>query len=205
MSEKERMLAGRLYSANDPELKAERQRARKLVYRFNQLSPDQRDQQSGLLQELFDVPSGDVYVEAPLRVDYGKNTHLGRNFYANYDCIILDIAPVTIGDNVLFGPRVSVLTAGHPIDKDVRNAELEFGKPITIGNNVWAGGSVTICPGVTIGDNVIIGAGAVVTRDVPANMVVAGVPACPLRQINDNDRRDWQQAQAEYHKEKAND
>jgi maltose O-acetyltransferase len=205
MSEKERMLAGRLYSANDPELQAARQRARNLVFQFNQLAPDQRDLQSGLLQELFDVPSGDAYVEAPLRVDYGKNTHLGHNFYANYDCIILDIAPVTIGDNVLFGPRVSVLTAGHPIDKDVRNAELEFGKPITIGNNVWAGGSVTICPGVTIGDNVIIGAGAVVTRDVPANMVVAGVPACPLRQINDNDRRDWQQAQAEYLKEKAND
>lgn len=199
------MLAGRLYSANDPELQAARQRARNLVFQFNQLAPDQRDLQSGLLQELFDVPSGDAYVEAPLRVDYGKNTHLGHNFYANYDCIILDIAPVTIGDNVLFGPRVSVLTAGHPIDKDVRNAELEFGKPITIGNNVWAGGSVTICPGVTIGDNVIIGAGAVVTRDVPANMVVAGVPACPLRQINDNDRRDWQQAQAEYLKEKAND
>ena len=205
MSEKERMLAGRLYSANDPELQAARQRARNLVFQFNQLAPDQRDLQSGLLQELFDVPSGDAYVEAPLRVDYGKNTHLGHNFYANYDCIILDIAPVTIGDNVLFGPRVSVLTAGHPIDKDVRNAELEFGKPITIGNNVWAGGSVTICPGVTIGDNVIIGAGAVVTRDVPANMVIAGVPACPLRQINDNDRRDWQQAQAEYLKEKAND
>ncbi|KRL47294.1 sugar O-acetyltransferase [Lacticaseibacillus manihotivorans] len=205
MSEKERMLAGRLYSANDPELQAARQRARNLVFQFNQLAPDQRDLQSGLLQELFDVPSGDAYVEAPLRVDYGKNTHLGHNFYANYDCIILDIAPVTIGDNVLFGPRVSVLTAGHPIDKDVRNAELEFGKPITIGNNVWAGGSVTICPGVTIGANVIIGAGAVVTRDVPANMVVAGVPACPLRQINDNDRRDWQQAQAEYLKEKAND
>lgn len=205
MSEKARMLAGRLYSANDPELQAARQRARNLVFQFNQLAPDQRDLQSGLLQELFDVPSGDAYVEAPLRVDYGKNTHLGHNFYANYDCIILDIAPVTIGDNVLFGPRVSVLTAGHPIDKDVRNAELEFGKPITIGNNVWAGGSVTICPGVTIGDNVIIGAGAVVTRDVPANMVVAGVPACPLRQINDNDRRDWQQAQAEYLKEKAND
>lgn len=205
MSEKARMLAGRLYNANDPELKTERQRARNLVYKFNLLAPDQRDLQSGLLQELFDVPSGDAYVEAPLRVDYGKNTHLGRNFYANYDCIILDIAPVTIGDNVLFGPRVSVLTAGHPIDKDVRNAELEFGKPITIGNNVWAGGSVTICPGVIIGDNVIIGAGAVVTRDVPANMVVAGVPACPLRQINDNDRRDWQQAQAEYLKEKAND
>jgi maltose O-acetyltransferase len=205
MSEKARMLAGRLYNANDPELQAARQRARNLVFQFNQLAPDQRDLQSGLLQELFDVPSGDAYVEAPLRVDYGKNTHLGHNFYANYDCIILDIAPVTIGDNVLFGPRVSVLTAGHPIDKDVRNAELEFGKPITIGNNVWAGGSVTICPGVTIGDNVIIGAGAVVTRDVPANMVVAGVPACPLRQINDNDRRDWQQAQAEYLKEKAND
>lgn len=202
---KNAMLAGRLYSANDPELQAARQRARNLVFQFNQLAPDQRDLQSGLLQELFDVPSGDAYVEAPLRVDYGKNTHLGHNFYANYDCIILDIAPVTIGDNVLFGPRVSVLTAGHPIDKDVRNAELEFGKPITIGNNVWAGGSVTICPGVTIGDNVIIGAGAVVTRDVPANMVVAGVPACPLRQINDNDRRDWQQAQAEYLKEKAND
>ncbi|WP_125709674.1 sugar O-acetyltransferase [Lacticaseibacillus porcinae] len=205
MSEKQRMLAGRLYNANDPELKAGRQRARNLVYQFNQLAPDQRDLQSGLLSELFDVPSGDAYVEAPLRVDYGKNTHLGKRFYANYDCIILDIAPVTIGDNVLFGPRVSVLTAGHPIDKDVRNAELEFGKPITIGNNVWAGGSVTICPGVTIGDNVIIGAGAVVTRDVPANMVVAGVPACPLRQINENDRRDWQQAQAEYFKELAND
>ncbi len=205
MSEKARMLAGRLYNANDPELQAARQRARHLVFQFNQLAPDQRDLQSALLSELFDVPSGDAYVEAPLRVDYGKNTHLGHNFYANYDCIILDIAPVTIGDNVLFGPRVSVLTAGHPIDKDVRNAELEFGKPITIGNNVWAGGSVTICPGVTIGDNVIIGAGAVVTRDVPANMVVAGAPACPLRQINDNDRRDWQQAQAEYLKEKAND
>lgn len=126
-----------------------------------------------------------AYLEPPFRCDYGANITLGKNFYANFNCVVLDVAPVVIGDNVLFAPNVQIYTAGHPLDVKSRVEEgIEFGTPITIGNNVWLGGGVIVCPGVTIGDNSVIGAGSVVTKDVPANVVAAGNPCRVIRTLD---------------------
>ncbi|MFD1671370.1 sugar O-acetyltransferase [Agrilactobacillus yilanensis] len=190
-SEKELMRTDQLYNAGDAELTAWRNRTKQLIFEYNQSAPAAESTRNALLQKLLDNPTKDAYIEAPTRMDYGQNIHLGAHFYANYESIFLDTAQITIGDNVLLGPRVSLLTAGHPIDPTVRNEGLEFGKPITIGNDVWIGGSVTVCPGVTIGSNVVIGAGAVVTQDIPANSVATGVPAKVLRKITTQDQQTW--------------
>ena len=121
----------------------------------------------------------------------------GDNFYANYDCIILDVCPVTIGDNVMFGPRVCIYTAGHPLDAEIRATGIEFGKPVTIGNNVWIGGNSVINPGVTIGSNVVIGSGSVVTKDIPANVIAAGNPCRILRPLTEEDRQYWSRLRSE--------
>ena len=138
-----------------------------------------------------------------LRIDYGKNITIGSNFYANFDCVLIDVAAITIGDNVMFGPRVCLYTAGHPIDPVVRNSGLEFGKSITIGNNVWIGGSSVVNPGVTIGDNVIIGSGSVVTKDILANTIAVGNPCRVMREITHEDQVFWEAQQAEYWAEVA--
>ncbi|RYD33414.1 MAG: sugar O-acetyltransferase, partial [Verrucomicrobiaceae bacterium] len=136
-----------------------------------------------VLDELLgNCPEG-TYIESSFKCDYGYNIHLGENFYANYDLIILDVCEVTIGKNCMIGPRVSIYTAGHPLDAETRISGLEFGKPVVIGDNVWIGGNAVINPGVTIGDNVVIAAGAVVTKDVPDNVVVAGIPAKVIREV----------------------
>ncbi|WP_461226744.1 sugar O-acetyltransferase [Lacticaseibacillus suihuaensis] len=197
-TDKDLMVAGKLYYSGGAELTAGRARARELVYQFNQTAPDAFAKRQAVLRELFDCPSGDAYAEVPIRVDYGENVHVGRKFYANYECILLDIAPITIGDHVMFGPRVGLYTAGHPLIADIRNQDLEYGHPITIGDNVWLGGNVTVCPGVTIGANTVVGAGAVVTHDLPANVVAAGVPAKVLRPITEADKADWASQKAEY-------
>ncbi|WP_179394828.1 sugar O-acetyltransferase [Lacticaseibacillus absianus] len=196
-----RMLAGQLYDASDPVLHDARVHARTLVARYNDLGPEDKAERKALLATMIDCPSGDAYIEAPTRLDYGTNVHVGPNFYANYESIFLDVAPITIGANVMLGPRVGLYTAGHPLDAAVRVAGLEYGHPITIGDNVWLGGNVTVCPGVTIGDNVVVGAGSVVTKDLPANVVAAGVPARPLRKLTANDARYWQAEQDAYHQE----
>ncbi len=130
--------------------------------------------------------------------DYGCNTYIGRNFYANTDCIFLDVARIDIGDNVFCGPRVSLLTPYHPIDAQVRNEQLEGGKPISIGNDVWFGGNVTVCPGVTIGDDVVIGACSVVVKDIPSHCIAVGNPCRPIRAITDADHEQWQRKAREY-------
>ncbi|WP_225046903.1 sugar O-acetyltransferase [Lacticaseibacillus kribbianus] len=197
-TDKELMVAGKLYYSGGAELQAGRERARELVYAFNQTAPKQMDERQEILNQLIDSPSGDPYMEVPIRVDYGENVHVGQRFYANYDCILLDIAPITIGDHVMFGPRVGLYTAGHPLIPAIRNADLEYGHPITIGDNVWLGGNVTVCPGVTIGANTVVGAGAVVTHDLPANVVAAGVPAKVIRPITEADKADWEAQKAAY-------
>lgn len=136
--------------------------------------------------ELFGAAE-EPFVNLPFICEYGRNIRVGKGFYANFGCTILDGAPVTIGDNVLFGPNVSLYTAGHPIDARTRGSMIEYCKPITIGNNVWLGGGVTVCPGVTIGDNCVIGAGAVVTRNIESGTVACGNPARPIRKITDKD------------------
>ena len=182
-TEKEKMLSGALYNAADPQLVAERQRARELCQALNALSPRASDaERSALLSELFGTPSN-VYITPPFFCDYGSNIQLGENVYFNYNCVILDVAKVTIGNNVLFGPAVQVYTASHPMAAGERRSGQEFAKPINIGNDVWLGGGAIICPGVTIGDESVIGAGSVVVRDIPAGVVAAGNPCRVIRKI----------------------
>jgi maltose O-acetyltransferase len=144
---------------------------------------DERDRRTEILSELLGATGDNVYIEPTFLCDYGENIFIGNNFYANFDCVILDVCKVSIGDNVKFGPRVCVYAAGHPIDAQTRNSLLEFGKSIKLGDNVWIGGSAVILPGVTIGDNTVIGAGAVVTKDIPASVVAAGNPCKVIRKI----------------------
>ncbi|AMO58798.1 maltose acetyltransferase [Endozoicomonas montiporae] len=175
MTEKEKMLAGLDYLTFDEELTRERIAAKKLCHQYNLLEPDDFEQKNILLKELLGTVT-DAVIEPNFQCDFGYNIHLGKNFYANHNCVILDCSLVNIGDNVMFGPNVTLSAPGHPLNVEGRVAGLEFSKPITIGNNVWLGASVTVNPGVTIGDNTVIGSGSVVTKDIPANCVAVGVP-----------------------------
>jgi maltose O-acetyltransferase len=179
VTEKMKMIAGESYQSNDPELIQERKRAKLLCYRYNQ---EVENLNLDILSQLFGYAT-DAYLEPPFFCDYGYNIRLGTNVYANHNLVILDCAPVTIGDNVFIGPNVVLSTAGHPVEVHIRNAGQEFAKPIVIGNNVWIGATVTIVPGVEIGDNVTIGAGSVVTRSIPANSVAVGSPCRVIRTL----------------------
>lgn len=175
-AEKQKMIAGEYYLAADDTLRADRLAARHLIHRYNHTGPDETAVREALLTELLGRVD-EAWIEPSFRCDYGYNIFLGKNFYANFDCVILDVCPVHIGDNCMFAPGVHIYTATHPLDAETRNSGVEFGQPVTIGNNVWIGGRAIVNPGVTIGDNVVVGSGAVVTKDVPANSVVAGNPA----------------------------
>ncbi|MEZ9704234.1 sugar O-acetyltransferase [Vibrio breoganii] len=182
-TEKEKMLAGEPYEAWDEELLAERTHCRKTVKKFNETLPGTPNWQATLENMIPDC--GDAYIEPPFRCDYGSNIKLGKKFFANFNCVILDVNTVEIGDNVMFAPNVQIYTAGHPVDPVQRNEEgIEFGLPIKIGNNAWLGGGVIVCPGVTIGENAVIGAGSVVVKDIPANVVAAGNPCKVIRTID---------------------
>ncbi|MBL1225541.1 sugar O-acetyltransferase [Enterococcus sp. BWR-S5] len=202
-TEKERMLAGDLYLANDEELRADFRRSRQLTYLFNQTTEEQIDYRKELLKELFEETGEELYIEPPFHCDYGCHISVGENFYANFDCIILDVGEVKIGKNVMFAPRVGVYTAGHPIAADVRVRGLEFGTAVTIGDNVWVGANTVINPGVTIGSNVVIGSGSVVTKDIPNNVVAVGNPCRVLREINETDKQYWTQLEKAYHAEQG--
>ncbi|MDX8291305.1 maltose acetyltransferase domain-containing protein [Metabacillus indicus] len=184
-TEKEIMLAGEMYDPQDKTLAEERIRARKLVRHFNETTETDPERVS-LLKELLGSTGDHVYIEPTFRCDYGSNIHVGENFFANFDCIILDVCEVRFGDNCMLAPGVHIYTATHPLNAKERNSGREFGKPVTIGNNVWIGGAAVINPGVTIGDNAVIASGAVVTKDVPANTVVGGNPAKVLKVIENN-------------------
>lgn len=198
MSEKEKMLSGNLYLALDKELSDFRYKCRELLDLFNQTSFNDEPRRYEIITNLFGSTGQNFNINKPFYCDYGINITIGENFYSNYNCIILDVNKVTIGNNVLFGPNVSIYTAGHPIDKDIRNTQLEFGLPVTIGNDVWVGGSVVINPGVTIGNNVVIGSGAVVTKDIPSNVIAAGNPCKVLRNITEDDKEYWQEQQCNW-------
>jgi len=181
-SEKEKMLAGELYNAADEELLSEREHARNLLYEFNHTRPGDKEKRQEIIKQLI-VAKDSFYIEAPFNCDYGYNIEVGDNFYANYGCIILDVNKVSIGDNVLLAPNVQIYTAAHPIDPFERLTGKEFAKPVSIGDNVWIGGEAIICPGVKIGNNVTIGAGSVVTKDIPDNVVAVGNPCRVIRRI----------------------
>ena len=199
MTDKELMLKGKLYNPlGDPRLKEDFMRARRLTRIFNSLTEDEMDKRAEVIKELFGSTGERVHVEQTFHRDYGSNIYVGEDFYANYDCVIIDVCDVRIGDNVMLAPKVGIYTAGHPIDAGVRNEGLEFGAPVTIGNNVWIGGSAVINPGVTIGDNVVIGSGSVVTKDIPDNVIAVGNPCRILREITQEDREYWEKKKEEY-------
>ena len=195
------MLSGKLSRAADPELAAARLRARELCRRFNDAAPADAAGREAILRQLLGRMGENCWIEPPFRCDYGTQIAVGDHFYANYDCILLDVAPIAIGSHVFFAPRVSLYTAGHPIDAEVRNLELEFGAPITVGDNVWLGGGVTVLPGVTIGAGTVVAAGSVVTRDLPPGVVAAGNPCRVLRPITGKDRASWEARRAAYEAE----
>lgn len=182
MTEKEKMLAGELYRLSDgPELLEELARAKEMCYAYNQLLPSKKEERKQILKELLGKVGEHYLIEQPFHCDYGSYITIGENFYANYNLTILDVNSVTFGDNVLIGPNCSFFAAGHPLEPELRKAGWEFGKPIQVGNNVWFGGNVTVLPGVTIGDNAVIGAGSVVTKDIPADCVAVGNPCRVMR------------------------
>lgn len=189
MDERERMVAGLPYRAWKDGLPEARLRAKRLWTKYNSMDFEDEAGRAAVLDELIGKHGKHFYIEGPFRCDYGTYITLGENFYANYNCTILDIAPVTIGDNVMLAPGVGIYTAGHPVHPDARRSGYEYGRPITIGDDVWIGANSVICPGVTIGSGAVIGAGSVVTRDIPANVVAAGNPCRVLRTITEEDKK----------------
>jgi maltose O-acetyltransferase len=183
-TEKEKMLAGELYDPLDPQLCRERDHCRDLLLQLNATREGQKDERQRLVVGLFGKET-DTWIQPPFFCDYGTNIELGSKVFFNFNCVVLDVAPVTIGSNVLFGPAVQIYTATHPLDPAERCKWLEPAKPITIGSDVWIGGGAILCPGVTIGDRTVIGAGSVVTRSIPADVVAAGNPCRVLRFLND--------------------
>lgn len=188
MTEQEKMLSGELYCADDPELSAARHRADLLCRQLNALPMSEIPLRMQVLRQLLGQVGENCVINPQFRCDYGCNIRMGENVFINYNCVILDCAPVTFGDNVFIAPNCGFYTAGHPVDYPTRNALLEFAKPITVGDNVWIGGNVVVLPGVTIGSDSVIGAGSVVSRDIPENVVAVGNPCRPIRSIDQQDR-----------------
>ena len=184
MTEKEKMLAGEIYSAVDPQLLEELAAAREVIHDYNLLRPSENQKKLKLLKGLLGhIGDDSIIINQPFRCDYGKQISVGKRFFANFNFTVLDEAPVTIGDDCFIGPNVSIYTACHSTDPVERNSRREWAEPVTIGDNVWIGGSVTILPGVTIGDNVTIGAGSVVTRDIPSNSIAVGNPCKVVKKL----------------------
>ncbi|MBS3180323.1 sugar O-acetyltransferase [Pseudoclavibacter sp. Marseille-Q4354] len=181
---KQRMLAGELYHADDPELAAGAERATRLQADYNATFPVDGERASEILAELIGSLGEGVAVKAPLYVDYGSNITIGAGTFVNVGLVALDVTPITIGAHCQIGPNVQLLTPTHPLDPEPRRAGYEAGEPITLGDNVWLGGGVIVCPGVTIGENTVVGAGAVVTKDLPSNVVAVGNPARVIRTLD---------------------
>ena len=178
------MLDGEPYDPDDPELVADRERARELTRKYNRTVPEDRDRRRDLLAELFGTVGGDCHIEPPFRCDYGYNIHVGEDFYANVDCVVLDVCRVELGRNCALGPGVHVYTATHPLNPAERATGTEFGRPVTVGDDVWIGGRAVLNPGVTVGDGAVVASGAVVTDDVPEGAVVGGNPATVVEELD---------------------
>ncbi len=190
MTQRELQQSGHPYRMDD-ELWSYHYNALRIEKELNNTAGSERQRRMELVQELFASAGEGSYIQPPFYCDYGCNTTVGKNFDCNFDCVFLDCGKITIGDNVLMGPKVGLYAVGHPIDPKLKAEGYIVPFNITIGNNVWIGGSVTVCPGVTIGDNSVIGAGSVVTQDIPANVVAAGNPCQVLRPITQDDKRYW--------------
>lgn len=182
-TEKEKMLAGELYVAADPELVAARARARKLLRAYNPSTEEELKLRESLLSQLLGAVGAGTWIEPPFFCDYGEHIRLGARVYMNFQCVILDCNPVTLGDDVFLGPGVHIYAATHPLDADERIKGPELGRPVTIGAKVWIGGGSIICPGITIGEGSTIGAGSVVTRDIPPYVFAAGNPCRVIRNL----------------------
>jgi maltose O-acetyltransferase len=187
MTEKQKMLAGELYDASDPELELERLDARELLYDFNHSRPSKMPFRTAMLKKLFGKTGEKIYIEPHFQCDFGYNINVGENFYANFNCVILDVMVVDIGYNVMLGPAVQIYTATHPLDPHERAKMLENAQPISIGNDVWIGGGAIILPGVKIGNGVTIGAGSVVTKDVPDYVFAGGNPCRVIKELKNKE------------------
>lgn len=192
MTEWEKAQQGYMYDANyDQEIVDARTKCADLCYEFNNCRPSDTKKQNRLLHQILGKIEGELVVTAPFYCDYGFNVSVGKNFYTNHNCTILDGAPVTFGDNVFIAPNCVISTAGHAIDSEQRSRGLEIARPIRVGNNVWIGANVSILPGVTIGDNTIIGAGSVVNKDIPADVIAVGNPCRVIRKITEKDKEKY--------------
>lgn len=200
MTEKERMLSGELYNpynVGDHTWET----SRDALEKFNSMPYRQNEERMKILKGIFGKLEDDAVIVPPFYCDKGSQIYIGKHFYANTELLILDEAKVTIGNDVFIAPRVSIYTAGHPIDADVRRMELEYAKGVTIGNDVWIGGNAVINPGVKIGNNVVIGSGSVVVKDIPDNVVAAGNPCRVIREITENDKRFWNMKLQKYNED----
>lgn len=187
--EKEKMLGGELYNALDPQLTAERLQARLLLKKLNELAEDKADERKQVLAALLPNAGAGLWLQPPFYCDYGYNIETGENVFFNFNCVVLDVMTVRIGSRTLFGPNVQLYTATHPMDHRERASGLEGAKPIVIGEDVWMGGSVVVCPGVTIGDRSVIGAGSVVTKNIAPDVFAAGNPCRVIRPLTSEDRQ----------------
>ena len=181
-TDREKMLAGELYDPLDPELVDARVRARDLCQALNATRESEEDRRRRLLIDLFGSGGDEVWMQPPFYCDYGSHIHLGKRVFFNFNCIVLDVCAVRVGDFTLFGPAVQIYTATHPLEAELRRTR-EFAKPVNIGSDVWVGGGAIICPGVTIGSRSVIGAGSVVTRDIPDDVFAAGNPCRVIRSL----------------------
>lgn len=179
---------GKLYLCNDSSLVQEQLACLDKLYDFNNTRPSEMERRMAIMCELLGSVGKNCYIEPPLHANWGRNTHLGDNVYANFNLTLVDDADVFIGSNVMIGPNVVLSTAGHPVDPELRRRVAQFNLPIRIGDNVWLGAGVIVMPGITIGDNSVIGAGSIVTKDIPANVVAVGNPCRVMRPISERDR-----------------
>ncbi|PWM00027.1 MAG: galactoside O-acetyltransferase [Clostridiales bacterium] len=188
MSVWESMQSGELYLPSDEALLKEQRRLLDILYEFNATRPSELEKRTQLLRRLFAEIGEDCYIEPPLHANWGAHTHFGRNVYANFGLTLVDDGDIYVGDNVMFGPHVTLATAGHPVLPELREKGMQFNQPIRIGRNVWIGAGAIVLPGVTIGDGTVVGAGSVVTKDLPENVVAVGNPCRILREIGEKDR-----------------
>lgn len=189
MTIREKMKNGLLYTDMGEGLEEERINCKELIYDYNLTRPSQINERKEILKKLLASTGENFFIEPPLHMAYGKNTHIGENFYANFNLVIVDDGDVYIGDNVMIAPNVTISPTGHPVEPETRKLGMQFSIPVKIGNNVWIGSNSVILPGVSIGDNSVIGAGSIVTRDIPPNVVAVGNPCKVLRPINENDKK----------------